>query len=132
MPSAMRFGVVAALLAALAFGATASASTSTAHVSVPSLSPFTVHGTGFHASERVRVTLMANGTQWKTVSASARGRFTTAFARVKLGSCSMYTVRARGNRGSSAVLRVIPECAPSARSREPDVLYPTDPIFPRH
>ena len=127
----MRLGAFAALFAALAFAVSAGASTSAAHVSVPSLSPFTVHGTGFHARERVRVTVLATGAQVKTIRATTRGRFTTTFARVSLGSCDMYTVRAKGNRGSSAILRVIPECAPS-RISGGDVRYPRDPIFPRH
>jgi hypothetical protein len=127
----MRLGAFAALFAALAFAASAGASTSAAHVSVPTLSPFTVRGTGFHARERVFVTLLAKGTQSKTIRATTRGRFTTTFARVSLGSCDMYTVRAKGNRGSSAILRVIPECAPSKISGG-DVRYPRDPVFPRH
>ena len=103
-------GVTLAVLTSAA--AAAGATTSTAHVTVPNLSPFTVRGTGFHANERVKVTVAARSTQWKMVTATGRGRFTTTFARVGLGHCDMYTVRAKGNRGSTAVLRVIPECAP--------------------
>jgi hypothetical protein len=125
----MRICALVATLAALSLPVAAGASGSSAHVSITTFSPFTVHGTGFRAYERVRVTVAARTTQWKTVTATRRGRFTTTFTRVAVGHCGMYTVRATGNRGSKALLRVMPECAPLGQSGEPGLLLPKDPVL---
>jgi hypothetical protein len=104
-----------AVLSPVAVGA----SYRTAHVTVPALSPFTVRGTAFRANERVKVTVSAKDTRAKSVIASARGSFGTKFSALTLGHCDAYTVRARGNRGSSAFLKVMPVCAPQGPSGEP-------------
>jgi hypothetical protein len=103
--------LVAALLPAAAVG-----SNRAAHVTVPTLSPFTVRGTSFRSNERVRVTVSAESTRTKSVIASARGTFRATFSGLSIGSCDLYAVRARGSRGSTAFLKVIPECAPSGPS----------------
>jgi hypothetical protein len=114
----VRFAAVLSLVAVLA-PAAVGASFRTAHVTVSALSPFTVRGTSFRSNERVRVTVFAKDTRTKTVTATARGGFGTKFSGLTIGYCDPYTVRARGNRGSSAFLKVLPECAPSGPSGEP-------------
>ena len=104
----------------------AAAATRSAHVSVSSLSPVTVRGSSFKPGERVRVTLSADGgTHAKTVTAGVRGGLKATFVGVSIGSCEAYAVRAKGNRGSTAFLKVIPECAPPGPA---DVKYPVDPV----
>jgi hypothetical protein len=106
--------ILAAALVPLAAGA----SNRVARVTVPATSPVSVHGTNFRSHERVTVTVSEKGVRTKTVTANARGGFWTTFRGLTIGSCDLYTVRARGNRGSSAFLKVIPECAPQAPSGE--------------
>jgi hypothetical protein len=121
----MKFcALVSVLVASLPVAA--GASTNAAHVSVPALSPVIVRGTSFRPSERVRVTVSAKGSHTKTVTANARGNFKTTFTGFSIGRCDPYLVRAKGSRGSSAFLKVIPECAPEGPN--PDVLFPSDPI----
>jgi hypothetical protein len=115
----VRLGAVLALVAAL-LPVAAVASSRTARVTVPSISPVSVHGTNFRSNERVTVTVSAKSTRTKTLTANARGSFWTTFRGLTIGHCDLYTVRARGNRGSSAFLRVIPECAPTGPSTEPE------------
>jgi hypothetical protein len=121
---------IAALLSIVAVlsPVAAAASNRAAHVAVLSLSPVTVRGTSFRSNERVRVTVSAKSTRTNTVTANARGNLSTKFRGLKIGYCDPYTVRARGNRGSSAFLKVLPECAPSGPSGEPDPGLPSDPI----
>jgi hypothetical protein len=90
----------------------AGASTRAARITVPLRSPVTVRGTGFHASERVTITVSAKSTHAKTVTANRLGNFRATFRGFPIGYCEAYSVRARGNRGSRALLKVIPECAP--------------------
>jgi hypothetical protein len=116
----VRLGVVLILVAALLPVAAVASSSRTARVTVPATSPVSVHGTNFRSKERVTVTFSAKGIRTKTVTANARGGFWTTFRGLTIGSCDFYTVRARGNRGSSAFLKVIPECAPQAPSGEPE------------
>ncbi len=117
------FGTLA-LLAALALPAQA-ATTQKARLAILDLAPFTVHGTGFAARERVTVVALVDGRHVHTLTATVSGRFTTRFLSVQAGPCTPYRVRATGGDGSRASLTLIPECAP------PDVLYPIDPI-PKH
>jgi hypothetical protein len=109
-------------------GGVAVASTRTAHVSVLSIAPVSVRGNGFRANERVAVTVTANATRTKRVIAGARGNFRITFRSFSIEFCVPYTVRAKGNRGSRAVLRVIPDCAPTGPGDEPDPGLPTDPL----
>ena len=81
------------------------------HVMLAARSPLAVHGTGFRASERVRVSVTTStGAGARTAVAGATGAFTIRFTGLKLGSCAMYAIRAVGNDGSRAVVRVVPEC----------------------
>ncbi len=95
---------------------TAAASTGAAHITVPSRSPVAVRGTGFRANERVTVTVSAKSTHTTRVTTNRLGNFRATFRGFSLGYCEIYSVRARGSRGSSAVLNVIPECAPQGPS----------------
>jgi hypothetical protein len=115
---------VIALAAAFALSAQA-AVTRTARLAVIDVTPFTVHGSQFVPHERVTVVVMVRTRHVHTVSASAAGTFTTRFTSVSVGPCTAYAVRATGDRGSTAFVKVMPECPPPA---EPDALYPTDPI----
>ena len=106
----MRF----ALFLSLVFFAvlpTAGASTSAARITVVSRSPVAVQGSGFRASERVTVTVSVKTTHTKIVTASRLGNFRATFWRVSIGNCQFYSARAKGSRGSTASLKVIPECA---------------------
>ena len=100
------------------------ASTRTARVRVLDTTPFTVHGTGFVARERVTVSVLVNTRRAHMVSANSAGTFKTTFPALKLESCVGYEVQARGSRGSSAIWNVIPECP----NGEPEPLMPLDPI----
>jgi hypothetical protein len=117
--------LVALVTAVFALALPAAAATRAARVTVPDVSPFTVHGAHFVARERVTVVAQADGRHVKTVTASAAGAFTAKFLSVELGACAMYFVRATGSEGSRATLKVVPECANPV---EPAELYPIDPI----
>lgn len=83
----------------------------TAHVTITELAPFTVHGSGFVAGERVTITVEAKQRAVRRAMAGVRGGFTARFATVNLANCTPYLVRAVGNRGSVATRKVSPECA---------------------
>ena len=83
----------------------------TAVVRVPNTTPFVVRGTRFKPNERVRVVAQAEGRHLRTVVATAKGAFTARFARITVGRCGGYFVRATGNKGSSASVRHMPACA---------------------
>src|SRR5262245_30248946 len=101
----MRIGVLLLLVCALV-PAVAGAAQVRARVSVATTSPFAVRGTSFHSRERVTVTVTARNTSRKVVKANARGAFMATFGRFVLPYCESYTIRAKGNRGSSATLSV--------------------------
>jgi hypothetical protein len=105
----MRFAAILAVVATIASG-TASAATTRARVAVVSTNPATIVGSGFRSRERVTVTLVTKGLDRKVVTAGAKGAFTVKFAGATIGYCESYFVRAKGNRGSLAILKVIPEC----------------------
>ena len=105
----------------------------TAHISITSLAPFTVSGSGFARHERVRITVDAKKNAVRTVVANARGAFTARFATVTVAKCASYAVRVVGAHGSVAVKKVIPECAPPTpaggnQDQDPAALNATDPI----
>ncbi len=117
---------VAAVLVSVASAAAAfAAPVRTAFVAVSSLDPFTVHGARFQSGERVTVTAFANGRHVRTVTASSAGAFAVAFRGVAVDRCAGYVVRAVGNRGSRAAIKVMPECAPL---QGVDGLTPSDPV----
>ena len=105
----MKIAAVLAVLVTLV-SATVAAAKTRPRVAVISTAPVTVSGSGFRSRERVTVTLMTTGTTRKLVRASARGAFTAKFAGVTIGYCEGYFIRAKGSRGSLAVLKLTPEC----------------------
>ena len=95
----------------------AGASTSrTAHITVTSRMPVVVRGTGFWAGERVVVTVSITKTFKKTVTATRLGAIRARFTGVAIPNCKFYSVRAKGSRGSTAFLKVMPECPSSGPS----------------
>ena len=105
----MRFALVLSLFFGLL--PVAGASTSRiAHITVTSRSPVIVRGTGFRSTERVVVTVSMTKTYKKTVTATRLGAIRATFTGVSISNCQIYSVRAKGNRGSTAILKVIPEC----------------------
>jgi hypothetical protein len=105
----MKIAAILAVLAAVV-SSTAVAATTRAKVAVVSTTPMKIGGTGFRSRERVTVTLTTTGVYRKVVRATARGAFSARFAGVSIGYCEGYSVRAKGNRGSVAVIKLIPEC----------------------
>ncbi len=108
----MKIAVVLAVLAAVV-SSTAVAATTKARVAVASTAPVTIAGSGFRARERVTVTLVTAAVHRKIVTAGARGAFRARYAGVTVKDCVSYFVRAKGNLGSLAVVKVMPECAPT-------------------
>jgi hypothetical protein len=123
----MRFAIAVVCLAAVA-AASATAATQKARIFVTATSPASVGGTSFKPRERVTVTVWTNTMHKKAVTANASGAFKATFAGLGLPRCQSYTVRARGDHGSVAILKVIPECPPPAASEQP--LVPADPKQP--
>jgi hypothetical protein len=80
-----------------------------ATISVTRVIPITVKGAGFKAGERVKVVVRTPTVYRRTVTATRRGRFTTAFQR---GGSKCVTIRvlATGNKGSRARAYVPPSC----------------------
>jgi hypothetical protein len=81
------------------------------------LSPVSVHGTGFGARERVRVRLRSLDipTATRRVRATRRGRFTVTFAWVGIDRCSAFSVTAVGRSGRRATVhrRLSAKCPPA-------------------
>src|SRR3954452_16084041 len=110
MMALMRF--IAILLVAFTLAAPASGIGPRAWVSVETTHPFVVEGARFQPREHVRVVVWANGTGRKMVTAGGRGGFVVRFPGLTTAPpCGAYTVRATGDRGSHAALKVTPECA---------------------
>jgi hypothetical protein len=105
----MRFALFFSLVFVLL--PTAGASTTAAHITITSRSPVVVRGTGFRPSERVTVSVSAKSTYRKIVTASRLGAFRVTFRGMAIGACQFYSAQAKGSRGSTASLKVIPECA---------------------
>jgi len=81
----------------------------TPQLRVVTLRPFEVVGTGFRASETVRVNVSSNTAAASTKDvAGRRGGIDVRFSRLKLGTCPQYVVSARGSKGSRAAVRSIP------------------------
>jgi len=97
--------VTAALLAPMALA-------TTSHLTVADTAPFTVRGTHFKPYEHVRVAVTTSaGVGVHSVVAGTTGGFLTRYLQISVGACGSYTVRATGNLGSRATVRVMPECA---------------------
>jgi hypothetical protein len=102
------------------------ASSNTARIGFTSVSPVSVRATGFKSGERVALTISAKVNRKKTVIASLRGGFRATFTGFSIARCQAYAVIAKGNRGSTAAAKVIPECAPPP-PKPTDLLHPIDP-----
>ena len=89
------------------------ASQRVARVVITDISPFTVHGSGFVAAERVTVTVQASQRVVRRAAAGARGSFTMRFPTVRVARCDPYVVSVVGTRGSVVTKKVFPECAPT-------------------
>ena len=100
------------LAVALALVAVAAASAAPPKLTVTSQDRFTVRGVRFHPGERVLVVVAAASLRAsKRLRAGTAGGFTAQFPAVQFSTCETYTVRATGDRGSQAILRVRPpEC----------------------
>ena len=109
----MKILVAFALFAACALSANA-ATTRAARVTIAELAPFTVHGSRFVAHERVTLVVEVKVRRTRVVVASETGEFTARFLTLKAGHCDAYFVRATGDRGSVARLKIVPECSPLA------------------
>jgi small neutral amino acid transporter SnatA (MarC family) len=99
----------------------------TARVAITDMAPFTVHGSGFAANESVTITVEAKQRAVRKKTAGPTGTFTVRFLTVTVDRCASYVVRAVGSKGSLAVKKVFPQCAPTAPGDEPAPLYPIDP-----
>jgi hypothetical protein len=76
--------------------------------------PLTVRGLHFKKRERIRIVVETKSDYRRTQRASATGSFTAAFDEVTLGRCDTATVRATGNLGSRALLKLPkPLCIPA-------------------
>ena len=85
--------------------------------------PLTIRGFGFLVGERVTVTATVRIRRTRTTIANSRGRFTVRFWAIDVeNSCLSYTIRALGNRGTRAALKVTTVCPPE----EPAELQPAD------
>jgi len=95
----------ALLVASLLFPLTANAADTKLHPSLRALrlTPPTFVGSGFHAHERVAVSLAILPADRERARADARGRFRVRLAAVP--ACGAWSVRAVGSRGSLAVYR---------------------------
>jgi hypothetical protein len=106
----MKIAVIFVALLATLGSSAAVASTTRPRVAVVSTAPVSIEGSWFRSRERVTVTLVAKEMHRKVITASAKGAFTAKFPGARIGYCESYFVRAKGNRGSLAILKVIPEC----------------------
>lgn len=89
---------------------------SSPQLTITSMHPPAVHGTGFHAREHVRVVFTAPGdSRHRRVRVSRRGAFTTTFPNATYDRCSGFSIVATGVQGDEATVRrrPPPECAPS-------------------
>lgn len=99
-----------ALALVLAFGAASGDASARARLTVVDTAPFTVRGSGFKPAERVALVVAVKNRWERTVVATSTGSFVARFTGPTIGRCSAYFVRARGNRGSLAVIKLVPEC----------------------
>jgi hypothetical protein len=128
----VRYLVFIAAGVAAAFAAVALAASQSAHVAIAQTSPVVVTGAGFKKHERVTLTVSSKSTRTKRIVAGSRGGFSATFRGFSIARCVEYSVRAKGNRGSSAFVKVIPECAPARRiETTTDVGLPSDPGAPK-
>jgi hypothetical protein len=93
--------------------ASSAAAASAPKVTLVDRAPVVLRGTSFKPYERIRLrTVMVGELTTRIVHATRTGSFRVSFTNVTLGACAAYSVRAIGDRGSRALLRLVPECAP--------------------
>lgn len=74
---------------------------------------FTVKGRGFAGGEHVRVVVrVAGANRARRVTATPNGTFVARFDRLRVKACATVRVKATGDRGSSASLRIASTCIP--------------------
>jgi hypothetical protein len=101
--------VVLAAAAVLSAGPAGGGPAAKPQLSVVTLRPFVVAGSGFRADETVRVAVHADAGAASTRDrATGTGRIGVRFARLRLGRCPRYVVAASGDKGSYALLRSVP------------------------
>ncbi len=110
--------VIALLCAGLCLGSSvASATTKRPALKIVRSTPLTIHGTGFHPRERVRVTVVTSRAAVRITRTTATGTFTARFTEEALSSdrcANGLIVTARGAVGDTARLKLPqPECPPS-------------------
>jgi hypothetical protein len=101
-----------AILAALLLAPATAARTERARLWLVEPSPLTVAGSGFDARERVTVTVWTKERRARTVTASATGRWRLVFRAAEVRACEPYSIVAKGDHGSRASLKFMPECPP--------------------
>jgi hypothetical protein len=110
-------GVIALLVLATLPGARLEAASTKrpAALQLVSKKPLVLRGTHFVDDERVRVTVLSEGTRSvKRVQAVNAGRFVVRFADVVVDRCSGFRALAVGNQGSRTWLKLPdPACPPS-------------------
>jgi hypothetical protein len=109
--AALALAAGAIVAVAAASGLREDAPTAKPRLRVTSQVPFVVAGTGFRDGEAVRITVYAKtgAASSATSRAGSAGRIAARFPRVKLGRCPEYRVAARGDKGSTAGLRSVPQ-----------------------
>jgi hypothetical protein len=108
----MRRAIAVALLA-LGVVAASALGASRPRLEFTKATPMTVHGTGFHRHEQVRVTVhQPRALSTRRVTAGLAGTFTTSFPNVKVRRCQPFSVTAVGSDGSHATLVRRPVCPP--------------------
>ena len=112
-----RVALIAPLLVAFTLAGTSAGAVSKPALKLVRANPLTLRGSGFARHERVRVTVSADRTFFRTVRTTGAGTFTAAFDDVSFSfdRCGDgWIISARGARGDRAVLKLPqPDCPPS-------------------
>ncbi len=100
--------VIACALSAAGFGLAAAREP---RLSITDPQPLTVRGVEFAPGERVVVTATIRVRRTRTVFADIRGRFVVRFRGLSVqDTCDDYVIKALGNRGTRAAIRVKTVC----------------------
>ena len=103
--------LVAVLAIVLVAAAAAAAGTGTGRLAILSKDPFAVRGTTFQPGEHVLVVVSAGDQHGsKRLTPGTRGGFVARFPSISVSGCAAFAVRASGDEGTRAVMRVMPEC----------------------
>src|SRR4051794_8228042 len=108
----MRTAAMLVLVCSTVFAATALAGATAPRVWLASKDPVTVRATGFHAQERVAVTVVAPGLARKrTLAATRTGTLTVRFLGTSIdATCGRIVVRATGARGAAVLWKNVEPC----------------------